>query len=138
MQAVGLHNMYNEQQIRVEGSYMTYSSRLATAVTLSSGEVLVVGGRGQEQHVFLLVGPQLTSWQPKAHLKNGRLGHAAAGFSLGGEEVVVVAGGWDKNNMALASVELYSVKRNQWLEVKEMPTPRVDFSLQVQSVILKS
>ena len=131
MQAVGLHNMYNDQQIRVEGSYETYSSRLATAVSLSSGDVLVVGGRGQEQQVFLLVGPQLTIWQPKAHLKSGRLGHAAVGFFLGGEEVVVVAGGWDKNNMALASVELYIVKKNQWLAVRDMPTPRVDFSLQV-------
>ena len=135
MQAVSLRGLEEEQEILVKGrgeASSPYSSRLAAAVSLPSGEVLVTGGRGRDRQVFLLFGPGLATWRSRASMKRGRLGHAAVSLELGGKEVVMVAGGWDKGGRALASVELFSLKKNQWQEVTQMQAPRVDFALQVR------
>ena len=115
LQAVSLRGLKEEQEIIVQGrgeAVSPYSSRLAAAVSLSSGEVLVTGGRGRDRQVFLLSGPGLATWRSRASMKRGRLGHAAVSLELGGQEVVMVAGGWDKGGRALASVELFSLKKN--------------------------
>ena len=54
MQAVSLRGLEEEQEILVKGRgdpSSPYSSRLAAAVSLSSGEVLVTGGRGRDRQM---------------------------------------------------------------------------------------
>ena len=95
MQAVGLHGIQEEQEIILGGkSEAGYFSRLAAAVTLSSGNVLITGGRHWEHEVFLLSGSGLSRWEARASMIVGRLGHAAIRLPLR-EESVMVAGGWD-------------------------------------------
>ena len=45
---------------------------------------------------------------------------------------VIVAGGWNQFDKVQASVELFDIKENTWTELKNMPSPRVYFSLQVK------
>ena len=61
----------------------------------------------------------------------GRLGHASVATTLGGEESVLVAGGWNSDGVESSSVELFSVEQNQWKHLESLPLPRVDFTLQV-------
>ena len=131
MQAVGLHGIQEEQDIIVrEKSEAGYFSRLAAAVTLSSGGVLLTGGRHWEHKVFLLYGSGLSRWEERASMIAGRLGHAAIKLPLR-EESVMVAGGWDVGGQAQAGVELYSLAEDKWKMVKPLPSPRADFALQV-------
>ena len=123
MQAVGLGGPREEQ-------YISSSFRLAAAVTLSSGQVLLTGGKDSERKVFLLSGPGLTSWQSKEDMLEARRGHAAVRLQLS-EEVVVVAGGWGLRGEVLASVEVYSVVANTWQVLSPLAEPRADFALQV-------
>ena len=129
MQAVGLHGIQEEQEIILGGkSEAGHFSRLAAAVTLSSGNVLLTGGRHWEHEVFLLSGSGLSRWEARASMIVGRLGHAAIRLPLR-EESVMVAGGWDVGGQAQAGVELYSLAEDKWRMVKPLPSPRADFTL---------
>ena len=133
IQAVGLHGLKKEQTIVIEGNKEeSYSSRLAAAVTLSSGGVLITGGKGREQEVFLLSGFKLNTWRRRADMLSPRMGHAAVSLQLDGMEVVMAAGGWDRRGTTLSSVEIFLVGRNVWQEYAAMPSPRADFTLQVR------
>ena len=132
VQAIGLRGLQEEQTIFLDGNKEeSYSSRLAAAVALSSGGVLITGGKGREQEVFLLSGPKLSSWQRGADMRSPRMGHAAVSLELDGTEVVMVAGGWDRRGKTLSSVEIFVVGQNVWREYPPMPSPRADFTLQV-------
>ena len=51
---------------------------------------------------------------------------------------MVVAGGFHLQSRDVqASVELYYVKRDEWVELEDLPSPRVYFSLQVKYITLK-
>ena len=133
MQAIGPHGLNEEEKIIIDGNKeQNYSSRLAAAVTLSSGGVLVTGGKGKEREVFLLSGPHLATWQRRADLLHPRMGHAALNLQMDGEEVVMVAGGWDGGGRTLSSVEIFLVGQNVWRDYVPMPSPRADFTLQVR------
>ena len=133
MQAIGPHGLNEEEKIIIDGNKeQNYSSRLAAAVTLSSGGVLVTGGKGREREVFLLSGPHLATWQRRADLLHPRMGHAALNLQMDGEEVVMVAGGWDRGGRTLSSVEIFLVGQNVWRDYVPMPSPRADFTLQVR------
>ena len=133
IQAIGLHRLNKEQTIVIEGNKEeSYSSRLAAAVTLSSGGVLITGGKGREQEVYLLSGLKLNTWQRRADMLSPRMGHAAVSLQLDGMEVVMAAGGWDRRGTTLSSVEIFLVGRNVWQEYAAMPSPRADFALQVR------
>jgi len=76
-----------------------------TATLLLDGRVLAAGGEFGNRLVPMLYTPAGGgSWSQTASLKMGRYHHAAA---LTGEQVVV-AGGWDKDDNELASVEIYT------------------------------
>ena len=133
IQAIGLHGPHEEQTIVIDGNKEeSYSSRLAAAVALASGGVLLTGGKGMEQEVFLLSGPDLSIWQRRADMRSPRMGHAAVSLQLDGSEVVMVGGGWDRRGRTLSSVEIFLVSQNVWQEFASMPSPRADFTLQVR------
>ena len=133
IQAIGLRGLNREQTIVTDGDKEeSYSSRLAAAVTLSSGEVLITGGKGKEQEVYLLSGLNLSTWKRRADMLSPRMGHAAVSLQLDGMEVVMAAGGWDRRGTTLSSVEIFLMGRNMWQEYPAMPSPRADFKLQVR------
>jgi len=114
-----------------EANHAPYSSRMASAVTLNSGQILVTGGSGMEKDVFLFNGTEQTVWTHRKPMKEGRLGHASTVTMLAAEETVLVAGGWSRERHPLKSVELYKVGQDTWERLQSLPNPRVYFTLQV-------
>ena len=132
MQVVGLDGQVRETELEIPGNKAApYFSRMASAVTLSTKEVLLTGGLFMEREVFLLKDTNLQTWVQQSRMLNGRLCHASVATMVGGEESVLVAGGWTTDGEASSSVELFSVKRNRWKLMQDLPSPRVDFALQV-------
>jgi hypothetical protein len=133
MQNIGLNGRGKELSVMVHDEKETpLYSRMASAATLSTGEVLMTGGSGMDMDdVFLLSGTEMNVCIRREPLLEGRLGHASIEQMLGNEVTVVVAGGWGNRRQALASVELFRVEKNQWENLHSLPSPRVDFTLQV-------
>ena len=133
MQSIGLDGRGKEHSLMVPAvKEIPYYSRMASAITLSTGEVLVTGGSGMKMDdVFLLNGTEMNVWIRCKPLLEGRLGHASIEQILGSEVTVVVAGGWGNTGQLLASVELFRVEQNRWENLQSLPSPRVDFTLQV-------
>ena len=105
-------------------------SCFASAVTLSEG-VLLTGGKNNGRKVMFLIEPSLISVR-KQNMIHGRYGHSSVKLHVDGDEHVVVAGGFQLQRREVqASVELYNVRRDQWVELEDLPSPRVYFSLQV-------
>ena len=129
MQSVGLRGKYEEVKLGMENS--TYSSCLASAVTLSSGDVVLTGGRNQAREAFMIFGEEFETWKKLSKMSKPRYGHASCRLVVEGEERVVVAGGWDLRGRAQASVEMYSVSQERWRGLQNMPSPRVYFTLEV-------
>ena len=113
-----------------------YSSSLASAVSLSSGDVILTGGQGQGSAAFLLGGPDMDTWTQLKSMLSSRYGHASSRISSAQEESVIVAGGWDSRGAAQSKVELYIVKQDTWKQLQDMPSPRVLFTLQVFCLVL--
>ena len=107
-------------------------SRLAAAVTLGNGAVIVTGGRGSEKQVWMSLTASSSKWGKQQAMLEGRKGHAAAAVSLNGLEVVIVAGGWGFKGKELDSVHMYNTQLDKWIALPRMMAPRVDFSLQVK------
>ena len=132
MQIVKLDGPGEEHKLTIPGaSGEPYSARMASSVALSTKQILVTGGKGMEKDVFLISGPGLKNWERQKGMKQGRFCHSSIVTVLGGKESVLVAGGWNAKGQALSSVELFSVKQNQWTFLEPLPSPRVDFTLQV-------
>ena len=137
MQIVGLEDHGKEHKLTIPGARgEPYFSRMASAVTLSTQEVLVTGGRGMEHDVFLLKGADLQNWVRQKDMQKGRFCHSSAATTLGNKECVLVAGGWDDKGKPSTSVELFSVDKNSWEHLDPLPSPRVDFTLQVNCFFL--
>ena len=127
---MGLRGKLEETSLSVESS-SSYSSCLASAVTLSSGDVILTGGQGQAREVFLVSGAELEAWKRLSRMSSPRYGHASCCLVVEGEEKVMVAGGWDLKGRVQATVELYSLSKDKWYQLEDMLSPRVYFSLQV-------
>ena len=88
-----------------------------TATLLASGQVLVVGGRAfmrPETPVTSsaeLYDPTAGTWTPAAPMLTARAAHTATLLPSG---AVLVAGGFDTNNTALAEAELYDPTAGMW------------------------
>ena len=106
-------------------------SRLAAAVTLETGAVVVTGGLGSENQVWIKPSTSDVTWSRGKDMFEGRKGHAAGIAKLDEIEVVVVAGGWGILDQELNSVELYRQDQDQWTSRPSMCKPRVDFALKV-------
>ena len=107
LQTISSQRLTAEEKIVIDGEE-SYSSRLAVAVTLSSGDVLITGGKEREQQVFLVSGLAHKTWHRRADMLTPRIGHAAVSFQLDGKETVMVAGGWDRLGRTLSS-DLFSI-----------------------------
>lgn len=106
------------------------TARLAAAVTLASGRLLITGGKNQEKETYL-VSSDLTNWEHCAQMHHGRIDHAAARVVIDKEEQVIVAGGWDSFGAIQKTVEIYSLSRDSWTLLPNLPVARTDFVLQV-------
>jgi hypothetical protein len=118
-----------EKLFKVESEQI--SSCLSSAVTLSSGEVMLTGGQGQARAVYLLGGPQLDVWSKLADMNYGRYAHSSTRLIIDKEESVMVAGGWNIKGRVQDTVEVYSLRQQFWREQQHLPSPRVLFTLQV-------
>ena len=134
LQSVGLDDWGEERVIKIEGPATTFSTRQASAVTLESGHLLVSGGFGQEQNVFLVDTFAITSWVRKCDMQHPRMGHSSARIVLDAKEMVIVAGGWDRRSAAQASAEIYSLAEDRWQDIPSLPQARVDFTLNVRNI----
>ena len=90
-----------------------FHSCLANAVILSSGAVVVTGGRGSEKEVWM--SSVSTQWTRKKNMPVGRKGHAAAAVKVGGVESVIVPGGWDKHGKELARVSMFMPYKDKFM-----------------------
>ena len=113
------------------GKKNKFSSRLASAVTLLSGDFILTGGRGSGRDVHHVSGKGSQTWSQLSSMLNSRYGHASSLIFLNHVEFVIVAGGFDSFHKPQNTVEIYSVYKNMWTPLEGLPTPRVHFSLQV-------
>ena len=88
--------------------------RLAATVTLGNGAVVVTGGLGSENQVWMSAQVAPAKWNKKRDMPEGRKGHAAAAITVGKTELVVVAGGWNKKGQELDSVNRYHSDLDKW------------------------
>jgi len=133
MQSIDLKGTKKEHKLVETGGNVNwrYNSRLASAVTLANGDVLVTGGKVAGRDVFLLTGQDLQTWTHRQSMIQARLGHSSIQIMLGSEEHVMVAGGWDAQHVPQSSVELYSMGDDSWQSLPHLSSPRVDFTLQI-------
>ena len=140
MQNVVIEGALDEQKIVISGISADedkyYSSTLAKAVTLSSGDILITGGKNSEKKAYrissnVIGGEDSSTWVPCRNMRFGRAGHAATRVVKGLEEQVMVAGGWDAGGQSQSSVELYSLREDSWRLMPELLHTRADFALQV-------
>ena len=128
MEKVGGKRRMKEQKLP-----FNYTSRLAAAITLHSGQILVTGGKNREKQVFLVdVSSKNYIWTPREDMLYPRIGHAIARVNIGPEECVFVAGGYDQNLKFHKSVEFFKVCEDKWRHSPyDLPNPRAFFLLQV-------
>ena len=135
IQRVGLQGTHPEEQLEVDSE--PYYTRLAAAVSISSGDTLITGGMNKERDVFLLSTTGLL--KRCRSMKHGRFGHAATRLLVDQEEMVVVAGGFTRTQVASghsefeaqATVEMFSPSSMAWLQLPSLPHARVYFMIQV-------
>ena len=108
------------------------ASRFSSAVTLSSGKIVITGGMARENLVTLVtVTGSVLETEGLAPLREGRYRHSSVSTFEERGEVVIVAGGKSSSQQMVASVEKLSLKDNKWTFLKPLPVPRIDFTLQV-------
>ena len=133
MQSVGLQDTSKEQQMMVDRRL--HSSRFASAVTLSTGDLVITGGKRNQRDAFLINQSNLTNWSELPRMRYGRYAHSSCSFTQDKEERVIVAGGWDRRSEAQASAEIYSLAEDQWQDIPSLPQARVDFTLNVRNIL---
>lgn len=89
----------------------------------------MIGGRGTEHNVYLLTGQDLRTWVPLERMLQAKFGHSS--IILGSEKHVMVAEGLNVRGVALDSLELCNVGQDSWKFLYPLPSPRVNFTLQV-------
>ena len=135
-QSVGLQEPSKEQQMMVD--QRLHSSRFASVVTLSTGDLVITGGKTNQRDAFLISQFNLTNWSRLPQMNHGRFAHSSCSFIQDKEERVIVAGGWSEQGRAQASVEIYNLTKDRWIELTSLPSPRVYFSLQVTNISLQT
>jgi len=90
------------------GKKTSFSSRLASAVTLLSGDYILTGGRESGRDVQLLSGTKKQTWTKLSSMLNSRYAHASSPIYLHDEEYVIVAGGYDNLHKPQVTVEIYN------------------------------
>lgn len=102
-----------------------------TATLLADGRVLVAGSTGfqmgmsnmQPRASAEIFDPRTETWTSVPPMHQSRFSHTA---TLLTDDRVLVAGGWQGRNGALAQAEVYDPASNTWTEVAPMHRPRVD------------
>ena len=113
------------------------ASRFSSAVALSDGSLVITGGVGREhQATLLLLSGETLQTEALAPMREGRYRHSSVViFQDSLEEVIIVAGGKSSVSRLIASVERFSRRDNSWSFLQPLPTPRIDFTLQVTLIV---
>ena len=129
MQSVGMNKMFEEQQIEIDSELV--SSWFASAVTLTTGNIVLTGGRHTANEAVLRSNQGI--WTGLPQMIHGRYGHSSCSIFHDDNEHVLVAGGWDREGGIQATVELYKISKPErgWIEIGSMVSPRTLFTLQV-------
>ena len=75
MQSVGLQEPSREKQMMV--NQRLHSSRFASVVTLSTGDLVITGGKTNQHGAFLISQFNLTNWSRLPQMKYGRFAHSS-------------------------------------------------------------
>ena len=70
-------------------------------------------------------------WNPDSQLKTARKDHACSHLTLDDESGILVTGGVDDNNQPLNSVEFYSFRLREWIELGPMKIARTEHGLAI-------
>ena len=70
-------------------------------------------------------------WNPDSQLKTARKDHACSHLTLDDESGILVTGGVDDNNQPLKSVEFYSFRLREWIELGPMKIARTEHGLAI-------
>ena len=129
MQSVGLSEVFEEQQIEMNSELVSFW--FASAVTLTTGNIVLTGGRHTAHEAVLR--SNLGIWTRLPQMLHGRYGHSSCSVFLEDSEHVLVAGGWDREGGVQATVELYKISQPErgWRDIGRMVSPRTLFTLQV-------
>ena len=134
MQSVGTNEVFEEQPIEINSELV--SSWFASAVRLTTGNIVLTGGRHTAHEVVLWSNQGI--WTRLPQMLHGRYGHSSCSIFHEDFEHVLVAGGWDKVGARIqATVELYKISQPQrgWRDIGSMVSPRTLFALQVWLMI---
>ena len=129
MQSVGLSEVFEEQPIEIDSELVSFW--FASAVTLTTGNIVLTGGR-HTAHEAVLRSNGI--WTRLPQMLHGRYGHSSCSVFLEDNEHVLVAGGWDREGGVQATVELYKISQPKrgWRDIGRMVSPRTLFTLQVK------
>ncbi|WP_309892005.1 kelch repeat-containing protein [Archangium sp.] len=113
-----LYNPYSDSWRTLMGpSPILSGGTHATVTRLSSGKVLLSGGREGTTRT-LLFNPATEGWSYQGHLAEGRLGHTATLLDSG--QVLVTGGSYGPRGQR-RSVELYEPATGTWSSVQPLP-----------------
>ena len=129
MQSVGTNEVFEEQPIEINSELVSFW--FASAVTLTTGNIVLTGGRNTAHEAVLR--SNLGIWTRLPQMLHGRYGHSSCSVFLEDSEHVLVAGGWDREGGVQATVELYKISqpKSGWRDIGRMVSPRTLFTLQV-------
>ena len=129
-----MSEMFEEREITIDSGVFSYW--FASAVTLTSGNIVLTGGRHTAHEAVLRSNQGI--WTRLPQMLHGRYGHSSCSIFHEDFEHVLVAGGWDKVGARIqATVELYKISQPQrgWRDIGSMASPRTLSALQVWLMI---
>lgn len=119
-------------------------ARFCAALRIVDGRndqyITIIGGEndGNVLSTMKTLGPldaDAPEWTDEASMKTARKDHACAYFTMDDDAGILVTGGVDVDNQPLASVEFYSFKAQEWVELGNMKTARTEHGLAIISGI---
>ncbi len=117
--SMALYNPYSDSWRTLRGPMVFGRTQGASVTRLSSGKVLLAGGRDNATHT-LLFDPATESWSYQGNLAEGRAWHTATLLDSG---QVLVTGGIYSLRGQRQSAELYEPATGTWSSVQPLPEP---------------
>ena len=127
-------SVQGDNQVENVTSSSHVASGFSSAVALSDGSLVITGGVGREHQVTLLTQGETLQTEALSPMREGRYRHSSVVILQDSLEVIIVAGGTSSVSRMIGSVERFSRRDNTWTFLQPLPTPRIDFTLQVKSL----
>jgi len=104
------------------------------AVPVDTRFLMIIGGEmdGEILNSMKSLDLETNEWREQAPtLKTPRKDHACVATRLDDEEGILVTGGVDADNRPLASVEFFSIPKQEWVTLADLTIPRTEHGLAV-------